>query len=197
MELLMSIMLGSLVLTAIFSLFITQSKQYSSQENSVEMVQGLRASMDLMTREIRLAACDPTGAGGIGFQDNANDNYNTDANSIRFTLDTTGTAGTGEPDGLVDGPNEDINYYLYTSGGIQKLGRRTGGSGNPQPVIEDVTNLTFTYYDANGATTSTLSDIRSVQISLTAQTERDDPLLGVRKTMTQICQIRVRNAGLD
>ena len=52
---------------------------------------------------------DPTGAGGIGFVGDADDRYNTDANSIHFTTDVTDTAGTGNPDGLTDGPNEDIN----------------------------------------------------------------------------------------
>ena len=168
------------------------------------MIQDLRASLGLMIRELRLAGYDPTGAGSIGFVDDADDRYDTDANSIRFTTDVTDTAGTGNPDGLTDGPNEDINYYLYTSGGIQKLGRRTSGV-SLQPVAENITALAFTYTFADGGTgvpdetdgdtTNDLDDIRSVQITVTAETAENDPLTKQKKTKAYTTTVKIRNFG--
>ena len=205
-ELTIYIALFGILSTLIYNLFIQNFKTHSSQQNSMAMTQDLRASLGLMIRELRLAGYDPTGVGGIGFVDDADDQYDTDANSIRFTTDITDTAGTGNPDGLTDGPNEDINYYLYTSVGIQKLGRRTSGGGDPQPVAENITVLTFTYTFADGGTgvpdetdgdtTNDLDDIRSVQITVTAETAENDPLTKQKKTKAYTTAVKNRNLGL-
>lgn len=184
------------VLGALYSILITNTKSYSSQENKVEMTQDLRAGMELMVTEIRMAGCDPTAVGGIGFLNNADDRYNTDANSIHFTMDT-------DSDGTIAN-SEDINYYRKTSGGVQQIVRRMGVS---EPVVaENITGLTFSYRFADGDTgvpdetdadsTNDLNDIRSVQISITGETAKIDPVTGVKKTRTQTSWVVVRNAGL-
>lgn len=202
-ELLVSIAIFGVVLAAIGGLLNINSKLYFSKENTMIMTQDLRAAMNLMVREIRMAGCDPTGAGGIGFLNDTDDRYNTDGNSIHFTIDTTDTAGTGSPDGLVDGPNEDINYYLYTTNGIQKIGRRTGGAGSPSPVAEYITALSFAYYDSSGAvlspplSTADLDNIYAVDISITAQTPECDPITHTKKSNSLTTRVKVRNAGLQ
>ena len=196
-ELLVGMAISSLVLTAIYGLLITNSKSYSSLENTMGMTQDLRAATAMMIREIRMAGCDPTGAGGIGFLDDSDDDNDTDANSIRFTMDT-------DADGATTGTNEDINYYLYTADGIQKLGRNTGGSGGtPQPVAEYITALTFTYYDdaANtlspGTSATDREKIYRVQVSISAETPRTDAITGAKKTQTVTTSVWVRNTGLE
>nr|MBC8362436.1 prepilin-type N-terminal cleavage/methylation domain-containing protein [Candidatus Desulfatibia profunda] len=195
-ELLVVIAIGGVLLTAIYELLNTNTKLYSSKENTMIMTQDLRAATDILIREIRMAGCNPTGAGGIGFQTNSDDRYNTDANSIRFTMDTDG-------DGATTSSNEDINYYLYTSGGIQKLGRRTSGAGSPEPVAEYVTNLAFTYYNAAGAvltpplSAADLGNIHAVDISITAETPKTDAITHVKKTHTMSTRVKIRNAGLE
>jgi len=167
--------------------------------------QDLRAAMDMMVREIRMAGCDPTGAGSIGFKDDSHDSGNgTDGDSLYFSMDVTDTAGTGDPDGKTDGPNEDINYYLYTSDEIQKIGRRTGGaSAAPQPVAEYVTDLAFTFYDDSGTELSVplsatdLKKIYAIQISITAETPKTDPILLTKRSKTLTTRVRVRNTGLE
>ncbi|MBW2568666.1 MAG: prepilin-type N-terminal cleavage/methylation domain-containing protein, partial [Deltaproteobacteria bacterium] len=62
-ELLISMTIGLIILTALSSTFLMQRKIYDVQEQMVEMVQTARAAMDMMTREIRMAGYDPTGAG--------------------------------------------------------------------------------------------------------------------------------------
>lgn len=201
-ELLLVMAIGGVLLTAVYELLNTNRKLYLSKENTMIMTQDLRAATDFLVREIRMAGCDPTGASGIGFQDDTNDNHDTDGNSIHFTMDTTNTAGTGNPDGLLDGPNEDINYYLYTpDDNIRKLGRRTGGTGNPQPVAEYITALVFTYYDSTGAvltpSSTNLGNIYTVDITITAETPRVDAITLAKKTDSMTTRVKIRNAGLQ
>ena len=206
LELVIAVGIFSIVLTAIYGLFNANLKTYASQEITMETNQDLRAVIALIVNEARMAGCDPTDAGGIGFindDEGNNDNrYDTDGDSIHFTMDITDTAGTGGPDGLLDGPNEDINYYLFTdTDGIQKLDRRTGAIGSRARAVaaDNITNLSFTYFNAVGTQLVpplTLADIRSVGISITARTRKPDPTLKRFKTWTQTTRVRIRNAGL-
>lgn len=196
-ELLIYMMLFGIASTAMYTVFISNIKSHSSQENTMEMNQDLRGAMDLIMREVRMAGFDPTAAGGIGFVSNATDIYDTDANSIHFTMDY-------DENGSLGGTNEEINYYLYTADGIQKLGRRTAGAGSPEPVAENITALTFIYYDSNGSqitpgggnpafSAANLAGIRSVQITITAQTAKLDSITGQIKTRTMASGVRIRN----
>jgi type IV pilus assembly protein PilW len=198
-ELFIYMVMLMVVLGALYNVFTTNTKSYSSQENSVEMVQDLRAAMHLMITEIRMAGCDPTDTGTIGFVDDAaDDRFDTDANSIHFTMDIDGNGTIAN--------SENINYYLYTSDGVQKIGRRTG-DGDLQPVAENITGLTFSYHfddgdtgvpdETDADTTNDLVEIRSVQISITGQTAKADPITGVNKTRTQTSWAVVRNRGFE
>ena len=192
-ELLVSMAMGTVLLTATYELLNTNSKLYFSKENTMVMTQDLRAAIDIAVREIRMAGCDPTGAGGIGFIDDANDDYDTDATSIRFTKDIDG-------DGFTTGTNEDINYYLYAQNGIQSLGRRTGGAVGL--VAEYITALTFTYWDAGGTELTLplsvvdLGNIYSVNITIAAETPSLDAVQLSKQTDSATTRVRVRNAGL-
>ena len=200
-ELLIYMVMFVIVLGSMYSIMISNTRSYSSQENRVEMTQDVRAAMNLMVREIRMAGCDPTGAGGIGFVNVADvdDYFDTDADSIHFTMDI-------DADGVI-ATTEDINYYLYTpADGIQKIGRRTGGP-SLQPLAENITGLDFLYRFADGDTgipddtdgddTNDLEDIRSVRISITGQTATQDAVTGGMITRTQTTWVQVRNAGLE
>jgi type IV pilus assembly protein PilW len=181
-ELLVALAISGVVMTGIYSAYYSQQKSYIAQEQVAAMQQNLRAAMYIMQREIRMAGCDPTGSAGAGIQ-------TANTNSIAFTSDFTGGESDGKDndnngsvdeanekrfsDGFCDDTNENVTYSLYTTDGIQKLGRDTGG-GN-QPVAENIDALDFVYLDSNGAATATISDIRSVQITMVARTGRGDP----------------------
>jgi type IV pilus assembly protein PilW len=202
-ELLIYMAMFVVVLGAMYSIMISNTRSYSSQENRVEMTQDLRAAMNLMVREIRMAGCDPTDIDSLGFADDADDRYDTDANSIHFTMDIDASGAIAN--------SEDINYYLYTpADGIQKIGRRTG-DGDLQPVAENITGLTFIYMyadgdrsdvigdpdDTDGDDTNDLEDIERVQISITGETATVDAVTGAVATRTQTTWVVVRNAGVD
>lgn len=188
-ELLIAMAIGAVLLTATYELLNTNSKLYYSKENTMVMTQDLRAATDFLIREIRMAGCNPTGASGIGFQND------TRADSIHFTMDIDG-------DGATTGTNEDIEYLIYTQNEIQSLGRRTGGAVGL--VAEYITSLTFNYYDSTGAqlssfplTTVDLGNIYAVDITINAQTPKADAITHVRKTDSMSTRVRIRNAGLQ
>ena len=74
------------------------------------------------------------------------------------------------------------------------------GLGPPQPVAENIESLQFAYFDANGNTTANPDDIRMIQVTLVAITDKVDPELSKtgdgyrRRTLTS--NIKLRNLGL-
>lgn len=54
-EILITLVITSIVMASIFSVFNTQSKSFNSQQQVTEMQQNARAALDMMTREIRMA----------------------------------------------------------------------------------------------------------------------------------------------
>ncbi len=158
-ELMIAMTVFLLVLGGIYSTFQSQHKSYLMQEEVAAMQQNIRAAMFYMTKEIRMAGCDPTGNAGAGI-------VTANANSMSFTEDVRGDADGSDPDGATNDPNESIVYGLSDN----NLVRNTGG-GN-QVVAENIDALDFVYLDADGNTTATLTDIRSVEITIVARTSR-------------------------
>lgn len=160
-EILVGLVVSGLVLTGIYSTYQSQQQSYILQEEMAKMQQNLRAAMYLMTRELRMAGFDPTGGANAGI---VSGEWSDE--SLRFTKDDNDT------DGALDDPGEDVTYYLYTSGGVKKLGRKPPDPAAVQPVAENIERLWFVYLDENNAVTTTLADIRSVEITLVARTGR-------------------------
>jgi len=169
-ELLIAIAISGIVLAAVSSLFIMQNKSYSVQEQVAEMQQNARAAMDIMAREIRMAGYDPTGSANASI-------VSATSNSINFTQDITGSSNPSDPyypsDGDTADANENITYSLYTSSGIQKIGRNTGGVN--QPVAENIQALAFAYLDSSGTPTAVIAKIRQIKITIKARTANPDP----------------------
>ena len=191
-ELLIAMAVGLIVLGAMYGVFTTHNKTFSTQEQVAEMQQNARAAMDMMTREIRMAGYDPLGSAGPGI-------VIATSSSINFTLDITSTSGPDAPDGDTSDPNENITYSLYTADGIQKLGRKSSAGAVNQPVAEHVQSLEFEYWDASGTITNTVADIRRIQVALTVETAKPDPDYapnGGYRTYTLTSGITPRNLGL-
>lgn len=165
MELLVAMAMAGIVMGSVFSVYYSQQKSYVVQEEVSGMQQNLRAALYLMAKEIRMAGCDPTGTAGAGIT-------TAGANSISFTLDLRGKDPDDPPDGDTGDANENITYTLYDFGGDgdTDLGRDTG-SGN-SPVAENIDAINFVYLDGSGNPTASLSQIRSVQITIVARTGR-------------------------
>lgn len=150
------------------NIFQVQRKSYSMQEQVSEMQQNIRASMDMMVREIRMAGYDPTGAGFAGIGTNT-------SGLLRILADIDGNGTTADT-------NEDITYRYYDTSDASypsQIKRKTGGASF-QPFAENIDGFNFLYYDNNGVATSTASSIRQIRITITGRTTKADSNYGYR-----------------
>jgi type IV pilus assembly protein PilW len=177
LEVLVVILILSVVMAGVYSVYSSQQKSFLIQEDVAEMQQNLRAAMFTMVREIRLAGCNPTGKATAGI-------VTANANSIRVTMDISGNdPNVDPPDGDTGDLNEDVTYVLVDTDGdgtVDSLGRQTPLLGAPQPVASNIDALNLVYLDGNGSVSADLTQIRSVQLTVVARTE--NPSAGFRNT---------------
>ena len=173
-ELLVAMVISAVVMAAIYSSYYSQQRSYLVQEQVAAMQQNLRGAMFYMEKEIRMAGCDPTRAANAGITA-------ANANSISFTEDITDGAA-GAPDGDSSDANESIVYSLATG----DLWRNDVNGIGDQRIAPNIDALNFVYLDGasppnvldddgSGNVTTSISQIRSVQITIVARTDRDDP----------------------
>jgi prepilin-type N-terminal cleavage/methylation domain-containing protein len=90
-----------------------------------------------------------------------------------------------------------IAYRVAVVNGISVLQRDDGGGF--QTIADGIEALSFAYFDQNGAVTATPADIRRIQVSLTAKTNRQDPDYkeggGYRRRQI-VSNIHLRNMGI-
>lgn len=182
-ELMIALFVSGLVMAAVVSIYIAQSKAYSSSDDIASIQQNLRGALVVMPMEIRLAGCDPTESTvpKILVASRAN---------IQFTMDTKNNANPRQniPDGAIDG-DEDIAYGfgpgvdnnsdgIVDNGGANwsgaaSLGRQIANAGGFQAIADNIEALEFNYILDDGTTSlapANLNRIRAVQISLLART---------------------------
>ena len=170
-ELLIAMTIGLIILTALSSTFLMQRKTYDIQEQIVEMVQTARAAMDMMTREIRMAGYDSTGAGFDGIT------Y--DADQLQIDADINDDGNIINADESYD-TNEHIVYKYYdaTDPDYPYQIKRKTGNGYFQPFAENIQSFTFDYLEADGVTEVTTSadnnKIRQIKITIKARTSKAD-----------------------
>jgi type IV pilus assembly protein PilW len=162
-ELLVGLFVSGIVMTTILSAYYSQNKSYAVQDQLAAMVQNLRAAMDIMIREARMAGYDPTGSANAGI-------VVATATSLTITEDMDG-------DGSLTG-DESITYSLADSDGDgdNDLER------NSNLIAENIDALDFVYLDEDDASTTDPSEIRSIQITMVAKTQKIDH--GYRDTVT-------------
>ena len=179
-EILVAMAISGVVMAGIYSVYHANLKSSITQEQVAVMQQNLRAAILLMEREIRRAGNDPTGNAGAGIQ-------NANASSISFTMDihdgtdndadgsTDEADEAGNGDGDVTDTNEDITYLRLDPDGDGNfdLFRRDAVVAGDQLIAENIDALDFVYIDGNGNVTATLSEIRSVQITIVAKTRQE------------------------
>ena len=156
-ELLIAMAVGLVVLGAMYSVFTIQNKTFANQEDFVEMQQSVRAGMDMMTREIRMAGYDPAGVNFAGVTVNAS--------QLQIMADLDGN-------GAIDATSQENIVYAFSA--TNKRITRNIGSGN-QPFVENVQSFTFQYLDGAGAVTATSADVRQIRITITGRTAKPDP----------------------
>ena len=209
-DMLVGLAMASVLLVAVVGLFSSMGRSYTTQNVAADVQQVTRAGIDFMIREIRMAGLNPSGTAVTGIVDDFDkiSGYHdvhdgkiapTDANNFAFTMDADmdgrvdhcvddGPANCLEAD---DNIESELIAYRINNGALQKY---RSGSGNWEGLTEDnVSDLSFTYYDADGAPTTTVNEIRAVELSMTVQQPagRDKMVSRTYKT-----RVRCRNIGL-
>ena len=94
-----------------------------------------------------------------------------------------------------------ITYDLGLSDGKLVLRRDENTGGHPQPLAENIENVQFEYFDANGNPSTIPANMRMVKVTITARTSMSDPEFkggtGGFRRRTITSNIHVRNMGLN
>ena len=195
-ELLVAMAVAGIVMAAIVSAYQIQVRSKNTQEALTDMNQTARAALEVMTREIRMAGCDP-------LQNSNARIIEADSADLIFSMDVNNDGDTNIPDGDCCDANETIRFYLDNDGdfnGINdnmaqecNLRRETGEGNNPdcpgdgvnaQPLARNIDALNFVYLgpdlDGDGepdvlpapVAAAGLANIRSIQVTLVARAGR-------------------------
>jgi type IV pilus assembly protein PilW len=171
-ELMVSLVISGVLMTGVYSVFNSQQKSYAVQDQLAAAHQNLRAALNLMVKDIRMAGFDP-------FRDPNANIYVAKANEIAFRMrpDKNG-------DGKVDENDDELKSIAYSlidspidlDGTIDDLVRNSGAGR--QPIAQNIDALDFVYLDDDGKPLEfpilNFHDIRAVQITLVARAERPD-----------------------
>ena len=191
-DILVGLAMASIVMAAIISLFTSVGRSYTIQNVAADVQQVTRAGVEHMTQNIRMAGLDPLGTAGAEIKEFA-------ADKIRFTLDRCdlpvgGPEGCGFPDGDVDDKFENVTYRWDPAERKLKQTLYAGtGSVYTETLVENVSNLSFTYLDKDDGLTSDLTAIRTVVIAMTVE---DPAGRGGMIKRTYSARVRCRNLGL-
>jgi type IV pilus assembly protein PilW len=159
-ELMVSMSIGMVILAAVTTTFMSQTRIYNAQEQINEMQQNARGALDIITREVKMAGYNPNGASVVGVT------YSTTQLMIEADLDSTPGISVSSA------ANEKITYaYDAANNRIT----RAVGSGSAQVLAEHITAFAFSYLDGTGTATTVAANIRQVSISITAKTAKPDP----------------------
>lgn len=181
-ELLVTMLISSVIVAAIYSAYLAQQRTYNAQGQVIEMQQNLRASLEAMANEIRMAGFDPTKKSDADIQAGTNSRQIIFAQDINengvIDADETYTFALGGTDtdnnGVVDAIDADNNGVVDPGNTIT---RDIGGG--PQPIATNVQAMQFFYTLDDGSTVTDptnaeLPDIRQVQMSILAVAGRED-----------------------
>jgi type IV pilus assembly protein PilW len=190
-ELLVAMVIMSVVSSAIYGVFSISGRSYTTQSVTADVQQSVRSAMELMLQDIRAAGLDPTASGNFGIE-------LAEAEKLRFTSDSI-DAGLNDFNGTLDDTNSERITYVRQSTQLNQILYETTDSESSAPLIRDVKNLKFTYFDADGndlgspVPPAQLSDIRTINVSITVEEPagRNAP---VRRTLTN--GVKCRNMGL-
>jgi len=197
-ELMVAIAILSFVMAAIAGVFSRTSRLYTTQNAAASLQQEVRAAVEFMAREMRMAGYNP--------QKKANkfDLEVTSATRIRFSSDLNASGKLD--DGIDPSTSSTVNFpnceritFRYSAGtnsaqvicGTQPAQTLIGGV---DPRVSKVTNLNFEYLGANGTPTGVTSAIRAVVITLTAQAPAGAEGMITRSYSTRV---ELRNAAAN
>lgn len=198
-ELLVTMLVSGILISAVYSVFSTHHKMAIKQEESTLMQQELLNAMIRITEELRMCGFSITGSQDFGFSHQSaigapGYGRGTNATAIYCTLDWNG-------DGIIKesgagSAREHVGYRLNVSNnGAAKavadnvLRKYDTGAVHWQPFSTNISDIRFNYLDNAGNlipdASLALDSIRSVQVTITAVPSPHRVGLGIpSRTMT-------------
>ncbi len=179
-ELMITMLLASLITAAIYSAYRTTRRVHTNQLVVTEMQQNIRAAMDFIVEDLRMAGFDPSGEADAGF-------CTATAGQVQFTQDldesrTVPACGAGgQPNENITlgfSPADDAAADGVADDGAAPFGRNVNGGGF-QPIAENISAVEFNYILDDATSTRTpsateLDRIEKVRVSMLARAVRAD-----------------------
>ncbi len=204
-ELMITVVIVGMVLVGINNTFQAQEQAYVVQDRVAEMNQNARVALEIMSRDIRNAAYDPTK------NDPTSSKFGTGSGAKIQTATATSVVFTQDQDGSgsVDASREWLGYR-YDSGDSEIEQCSGTASCTWNPMVDDVQSLQFRYVYEDGGSSDAASagmpndgdadisndfeDIREVEIQIVAQRKGGSIQTLLTKTLTS--RVQVRNLAL-
>ncbi len=167
-EMLISLLIGTILVSAIYAAFQAQQRVLLVQNGVVETQQNARAIIETVTRDVQMAGYDPELSGLFGIT-------KAGLTELTITKDTTGDGSltSGEKETVAYTFDAESNGEASDSDG-DSFYRDNDDDNGSLAVADNIQAIEFIYLDENENETSILSNIRSVQISILARTSRED-----------------------
>jgi len=162
-ELMIAMAILTMVMASVYGVYIASSRTATIQNASAAAQQSARLGIELMAQDIRMAGFDPLGTAGAAIvisqpgkiqvtSDKNSDGSINDTGFERISYDLSGT---------------DLRRILYEGTARQSV----------QPLIENVTDLVFTYSGSNNCNVT-------IELEITELAGLADPI--VRRLETQV-----------
>ncbi|KFO67703.1 hypothetical protein ER57_08990 [Smithella sp. SCADC] len=219
-EILAALGIGAIMLAAIYSMINLSQKTSSGIERRVAAQQDEKTALELMAMEIGMASYNPLSISDLTLWRSSACNAVTPhttykgiqaaaANSITIQMDIDDMGSIGDPNEIISYNYDAGNLYITratncgpaqpflgdtaTSGRTRTVRVINGDTGIYNPVIP-----VFRYFDGKdieiaAPVTSSIPDIRRIEITLAVETEHPDPNNAQRKRMVYSTSVIVRN----
>lgn len=184
-ELMVAMAVSIVVLGLVVATLISQQKNKITQDQMMDMQQGVRAALEIMGTDLKMAGYNPLGTADATF-------LIANKAEISFQFDLNGDGdliNSGPP--VTPDPGESIRYALTNDAngdGVADsepchLGRELDGGGL-QVLAENIEALNFVYFDRNGVVLPTpvanVTAISSIQVTIIAKSGTTVPVLFIR-----------------
>jgi type IV pilus assembly protein PilW len=181
-EMMIALALAAIFVLATLTIATMSIHSYRKQERVSDVQQSVRAALDLMVRDIRMAGYDPMAifhgpTAGIGI-------LVADDRLLQISADLNA-------DQLDNNGLENMTYFFDPA--EKRLRQKEGGRAYAQTFIDHVAFLKFDYLNAKGETAVDKSDIAAVIVILTVEENNQKGAL-VRRTLCT--RVNCRNLNL-
>lgn len=182
-EVMVALAIAGILTTAIYAVFISQSKTYSAQEQIVDLQRGLRYGMSLLENDLRQAGYNP---GRLTTERAETDGVDNDCDGTTDEADNTATwlVNESESIGVLVASVSSVNTSRDENGDGSACGETERATfaldgmilkRNDRPLIDNVEVLNFVYLTEGGGVATSIEEIRSVQIAMIGRTQKQDP----------------------